>query len=108
MGGRVNYRLPALSRAATATITILLLICVAPGARVQAQDRSGVTRTYYIAADEVDWDYLPSGRDKMMGMATEGYAKAYTTRGAHLIGKVYRKALYREYTDATFEHQRVR
>jgi len=35
----------------------------------------------------------------MMGMAPDGYAKTYTTRGGHLIGTVYRKALYREYTD---------
>ncbi len=44
----------------------------------------------------------------MMGMPPTGYAKAYTTRGPHLIGKVYRKAIYREYTDATFKHLKAR
>jgi len=24
----------------------------------------GATRTYYIAADEVTWDYVPGGRDR--------------------------------------------
>ena len=55
-----------------------------------AQGQHGTLRTYYIAADELDWDYVPSGFDKMMGMPPEGYAKIYTTRGPHQIGKVYR------------------
>ena len=59
-------------------------------------------RTYYIAADEVDWDYAPGGVNKMMGMKFEGYSKIFTERGPHRIGTVYRKALYREYTDETF------
>ena len=33
---------------------------------VTAQE--GKTRTYYVAADEVQWDYAPSGRDEAMGM----------------------------------------
>ena len=73
-----------------------------------AEDQHGTLRTYYIAADELDWDYVPSGLDKMMGMPPEGYAKIYTTRGPHQIGKVYQKAIYREYTDATFKHLKPR
>ena len=64
----------------------------------------GKTRTYYIAADEVDWDYAPGGVNKMMGMKFEGYSKIFTERGPHRIGTVYRKAIYREYTDETFAH----
>ena len=60
------------------------------------------TRTYYVAADEVEWDYAPDGVNKMMGMKFDGYAATFMRRGAHSIGKVYRKAVYREYTDATF------
>src|SRR5579863_5977707 len=66
----------------------------------QAQAR---VRQYYIAADEVEWNYMPSGQDGMMGMAPMGYAKFYATHDAHLIGPVYKKAIYREYTDATFK-----
>jgi hephaestin len=66
------------------------------------------SRQYYIAADEVDWDYMPTGKDQMMGMASAGYAKFFAQRGPHLIGKVYRKAMYREYTDATFAHLKPR
>lgn len=60
-------------------------------------------RQYYIAADELDWNYMPSGQDQMMGMAPMGYAKFYSERGPKLIGPVYHKAIYREYTDATFK-----
>jgi len=65
-------------------------------------DSPGKVRTYFVAADEVDWDYAPDGINKMMGMKFDGYAATFMQRGAHSIGKVYRKAIYREYTDATF------
>jgi hephaestin len=68
----------------------------------------GTTRTYYIAADEVDWNYAPGGVNKMMGMKFEGYSKVFTERGRHRIGTVYRKAIYREYTDATFTQLKPR
>src|SRR3984957_18644271 len=60
------------------------------------------TRTYYIAADELDWDYGPDGINKMMGMNFDGYAATFMQSGPHSVGKVYRKAIYREYTDASF------
>ena len=63
---------------------------------------SGKVHTYYVAADEVEWDYAPSGLNKMMGMPFEGYAKVFVEQGSHRIGKVYRKAIYREYTDESF------
>lgn len=58
--------------------------------------------TYYVAADEVEWNYAPSGINKMMGMKFEGYETVFTERGPHRIGTAYRKAIYREYTDGTF------
>jgi len=69
---------------------------------------AGKTRNYYIAADEVDWDYAPGGLNKMMGMKFEGYSTVFTERGPHRIGTVYRKAIYREYTDDTFSHLKPR
>ena len=65
-------------------------------------------RTYYIAADEVDWDYAPGGVNKMMGMKFDGYSKVFVERGPHRIGSIYRKALYREYTDETFTRLKPR
>ncbi|MGB0034563.1 MAG: multicopper oxidase domain-containing protein, partial [Candidatus Acidiferrales bacterium] len=86
----------------------LILLCLALfypsslGAGQASSDLTGKTRTYYVAADEVEWNYAPAGMDKMMGMKFEGFGKVFTERGPHRIGTVYRKALYREYTAATF------
>lgn len=63
---------------------------------------TGHVRTYYIAADEVDWNYVPKGIDEVSGKAFTADESVYTERGAHYIGSTYRKAVYREYTDATF------
>lgn len=63
---------------------------------------AGTTRTYYVGADEVQWDYAPSGRDEAMGMEFDEVGKAFTESGPHRIGRVYKKAIYREYTDVTF------
>jgi manganese oxidase len=60
------------------------------------------TRTYYVAADEVNWDYAPSGRDEAMGCDFDDLQKAYAEPGPHRIGRVYKKAIYREYTDSSF------
>ncbi|MBI4581722.1 MAG: multicopper oxidase domain-containing protein [Planctomycetes bacterium] len=60
------------------------------------------TRTYYIAADEVDWDYAPSGIDQTTGQPFDAVANVFVQNGPDRIGKVYRKSLYREYTDGTF------
>jgi hephaestin len=70
--------------------------------------RAGKARDYYIAADEVDWDYAPGGVNKMMGMKFDGYSKVFTENGPHRIGTIYRKAIYREYTDNTFTHLKPR
>jgi FtsP/CotA-like multicopper oxidase with cupredoxin domain len=69
---------------------------------------AGRTRTYYVAADELNWNYAPSGRDEAMGMPFDEIAKLYTESGPHRIGRVYKKAIYREYTDATFSTPKVR
>jgi len=67
--------------------------------RVRYQPR---TRTQFIAADEVDWDYAPSGINKITGQPFDDEANVFVQQGPDRIGRVYRKALYREYTDATF------
>ena len=77
----------------------------------QASNVSGATgrvRTYYVAAEEVEWDYAPLGMDMTTGKAFEGTAVAYTQPGPTRIGHVYRKALYREYTDGTFATRKPR
>jgi manganese oxidase len=68
----------------------------------------GKTRTYYVAADEVNWNYTPAGRDEAMGMPFDETEKLYTEPAAHRIGSVYKKALYREYADGSFSTLKAR
>jgi manganese oxidase len=79
-------------------------------ARAAAPDgkTSGQTRVYYVAAEEVNWDYAPSGRDEAMGMDFDAVARGYTEPGAHQIGRINKKAIYREYTDGTFTKLKAR
>jgi manganese oxidase len=84
---------------------LCLLVCASALAVSQenaSASTSGTLHTYYIAADEVEWDYAPSGINKITGKPFEGYPKLFVEQGPHRIGKVYRKAIYREYTDETF------
>src|SRR5579871_1336962 len=73
-----------------------------------ADSTSGRVRTYYVAAEEVEWDYAPLGIDMTTGKPFEGTAAAYTQPGPNHIGHIYRKAVYREYTDATFATRKPR
>lgn len=62
----------------------------------------GQTRTYYIAADEVKWDFAPTGINQITGKPFDDTANVYMENGNDRIGKVSVKAVYREYTDGTF------
>ncbi len=75
---------------------VLLAFWPAPSLRAQ-----GVTRTYYIAADRVSWDYLPGGRDEIAGTPMVDTA-FFTNHKARPVTTTYKKVLYREYTDSTF------
>lgn len=76
----------------------------------------GVTRTYYISADPVVWDYAPAGHD-VLAVTTEeegssetedeqgeGAASTYIDQGPGRIGSRYEKCLYRGYSDPSFSH----
>ena len=71
-------------------------------AQSKVDQHASRTRVYYVAADEVNWDYAPSGRDEAMGHDFDELEKVFTEPGPHRIGRVYKKAVYREYTDASF------
>jgi manganese oxidase len=83
-------------------VSVSLLMCVGAFGSNENVAAPGKVHTYYVAVDEVEWNYAPDGVNKMMGMKFEGYAKVFTEQGPHRIGTTYRKALYREYTDDTF------
>jgi len=95
-----------LRRISSVLVAMLLVGAMFAGQRAAAQ--KGTTRTYYIAADEVAWDYTPAGRDEAMGMEFDAVAKSIVEAGPHRIGHIYKKALYREYTDGTFSKVKVR
>jgi FtsP/CotA-like multicopper oxidase with cupredoxin domain len=78
-------------------------VAVAPGrqARADAGD-APTTRTYYIAADTVSWNYTPQGRNMATGKPFMPAQQRFTEPGPDRIGSVYEKSLYREYTDASF------
>jgi hypothetical protein len=60
----------------------------------------GKTRMYYIAADPVVWDYAPGGVNRVTGKPFGDAESFWTLSGPRQLGRVVKKALYREYTDA--------
>jgi FtsP/CotA-like multicopper oxidase with cupredoxin domain len=104
-GFMMNRRL---SLALVVLLNLLLATAWSADANPSPTLPSGKVRTYYVAADEVEWNYTPDGMNKITGKPFEGYAKLYVERGPHRIGSVYRKALYRAYTDETFSKLKPR
>ncbi len=85
-----NHPLPAgaaapfslrLARIITAgAISLYVILCLqAISVHAAPPAHAGKTRTYYVAADEVQWDYAPSGRDEAMGMPFDDIAKGLST-----------------------------
>src|SRR5262245_60186454 len=67
-------------------------------------DSSGQTRTYYIAADDVMWDYVYTGVNGITGEPFQslGFFANPTLGGPRVekpVPTAYLKTLYREYTD---------
>lgn len=60
----------------------------------------GTTRTYYLAADPIDWDYAPAGKNLCNGQPFDEDQQLYTKKG---IGSKYKKAVYRQYKDDSFK-----
>lgn len=84
-----------------------------------AQTTAPPTRTLYIAAEPIDWNYLPLGgpactrvwssdrphdNDQQMGASLVNTDNATT----HVLGMTVRKAVYRAYTDEGFGRQAPR
>jgi hephaestin len=106
---------------AAATIALVLAGCGQQTLRNQANGQgaafvavpaaattTGQLRTYYIAADEVLWDYAPDGTNDITGAPFTADEDVFTKNGPNRIGHKYWKSLYRGYTDATFTHAIVR
>jgi hephaestin len=88
----IPVRLPAL---------LLLALAVTSPSGSPVGGVAPQARTWYIAADEVSWDYDPGGQD---GIAGKPYADSafFADTAPRPVSTVYRKVLYRAYTDSTF------
>jgi len=68
-------------------------------------------RTYYIGAHEQVWNYAPSGYDHFNGMPfvrdPEG-AGLFTLNSPSMIGAMYQKAFFYEFTDETFTARKAK
>nr|XP_009675609.1 PREDICTED: hephaestin isoform X2 [Struthio camelus australis] len=67
-------------------------------------------RTYYIMAEEVEWDYAPDRRweRERHNHSVESYSNVFLSNENGLLGSKYKKAVYREYTDGTFQTPKAR
>ncbi|CAH2246886.1 ceruloplasmin [Pelobates cultripes] len=61
-------------------------------------------RTYYIAIREILWDYAPSERNIISGntIADDEHASTFLLRDTNRIGRIYKKAVYQQYTDDSY------
>lgn len=89
------------SRKALGVLGAGLAILLTSGQAPLKESPAGRMRTYYIAADEVAWNYAPGGLDEIAGRPFVDSA-FFQNAPAQPIPTTYRKVLYREYTDSTF------
>jgi FtsP/CotA-like multicopper oxidase with cupredoxin domain len=98
-----------LGRVRTLIAVLIAFAVFCPWVRADSETKStGKLRTYYIAADEVTWDYAPGGINQVTGQPFGDAENFWVARGPRQVGKIVKKAQYREYTDATFTQLRSR
>ncbi|XP_070303789.1 LOW QUALITY PROTEIN: ceruloplasmin [Salvelinus sp. IW2-2015] len=63
-----------------------------------------ITREYFIGIQEIQWDYAPTGKNIILNklLKEDEHAATFLVRGPQRIGSVYKKAVYLQYTDATY------
>uniref|UniRef100_A0A8C1RI50 Ceruloplasmin n=1 Tax=Cyprinus carpio TaxID=7962 RepID=A0A8C1RI50_CYPCA len=68
---------------------------------------SSITREYFFAIKEIQWDYAPSGKNLIQNktIKEDEEARVFLERGEQRIGRVYKKAVYLQYTDATYRQE---
>ncbi|XP_042749431.1 ceruloplasmin-like, partial [Lagopus leucura] len=67
-------------------------------------------RQYFIAAEEIIWNYGPSAFNHFTGqeLIADSESSVFFERSETRIGGSYKKAIYREYTDGTFTAHKKR
>jgi len=78
-----------------------LLVAARPAHRPAAAHPH--TRTYYVAVDEIPWNYAPSGMNRITGKPFSEADNIAVGGGPDRVGLIFIKAVYREYTDSTFK-----
>lgn len=99
MARRLTKRHPA---RLVAALCLVAAGCTSNSSRRSVGAIDGRLRSYFIAADEVVWDYAPSGSNQYTGQPFDDVANTFVARGPGRIGSRYYKCVYRGYTDATF------
>ncbi|XP_065054474.1 hephaestin-like protein isoform X2 [Rhopilema esculentum] len=74
------------------------------------QNVDGKRRVHYVAVIDTIWDYAPAALNIRNGIAldADSHAATFTKKSPNRIGKIYDKAVYREYTDRSFTKQKPR
>ncbi|KAI9592756.1 Cupredoxin [Syncephalis fuscata] len=90
-----GHESPIQLRALDKTATTLVDSCQPPSCTV---------RRYYIAAEEILWDYAPSGQDMIQNRIFPDIVAALK----QIERRTYKKAVYRGYEDATFKKRTPR
>jgi FtsP/CotA-like multicopper oxidase with cupredoxin domain len=117
--------------AALFVLLLLALLTGCGGSSSSTTPAPGVTRTYFIAAEDVVWDFAPTGVNQIEGTPFANYTGALAAENPSVptmtrriafdnvssatdpvnftadplavqVGTRYKKTLYFEYTDATF------
>ena len=68
-----------------------------------ASANGGRLHTYYVAADEVMWDYAPGDGNRISGEPWSPLDQEFIAHRADRVGKVYKKAVYSWYPASTFK-----
>ncbi|CAI9572388.1 unnamed protein product, partial [Staurois parvus] len=68
-------------------------------------------KTYYIAAEEIEWDYAPNRtweHEWLLHHPERSPGDVFLNKSQTSVGSKYKKAVYREYTDDTFATRKER
>lgn len=66
---------------------------------------TGTTRTYFIEAVQIDWQYAPVGKNVITGQSFTPEEALFAENGPWGTGKTYKKCVYQRFSDATFTTQ---
>src|SRR3989449_8039419 len=90
-------------------VVALLLAVADVRCQASATTHRAHVRIYPIAADEVDWTYVPSRGDQAITGNKDDFANDSASRGTlDPNATTYRKATFREYTDSSFRSLKAR